>query len=82
VKLKELTPRSNATYEEAGELELGDGTYVSLYRYPGQKLRVQIKHPDPDKGRFAVTHLASATGKDEGTQILLIGSDRMEGQEP
>jgi hypothetical protein len=72
MKLKELSPPSNARYLEAGEVELEDGTFLAFYRYPEGKIRFQIKHPDPDEGRFAVAHLASASGTHEGTQIMLI----------
>lgn len=72
MKLKELNPPSNARYVEGGELELGDGTFVSIYRYPEGEIRVQTKNSDPRIGRFAVAHLASASGSHEGTQIKLI----------
>jgi hypothetical protein len=72
MELKQLTPRSNARYEEAGEIDLEDGTWVAVFRYPEGKIRLQFKHPKPDQGRFAVSHLASATGVDEGTQIMLV----------
>jgi hypothetical protein len=47
MKLKELNPPSNARYVEGGELELGDGTFVSIYRYPEGEIRVQTKNSDP-----------------------------------
>jgi len=81
MQLKELNPPSNARYEEAGEIELGDGTFVAIYRYPEGRIRVQFKNSDPEKGRFAVAHLASAAGSNEGTQIMLLASDQVEGQE-
>jgi hypothetical protein len=78
MKLKELSPPSNARYVEGGELELGDGTFVSIYRYPEGEIRVQTKNSDPHIGRFAVVHLASASGNREGTQIKLIPVEDLE----
>jgi hypothetical protein len=43
MELKERTPPSNARYEEAGEIELADGTFIAIFRYPEGKIRVQAK---------------------------------------
>jgi hypothetical protein len=71
MELKERTPPSNARYKEAGEIELADGTFIAIFRYPEGKIRVQMKHPAADRGRFAVVHLASEDGPNQGTQIML-----------
>jgi hypothetical protein len=71
VELKELTPRSNATYEEAGEIEFTDGTRIAIYRYSEGKIRMQTKHPAADRGRLAIAHVASEDGPNQGTQIML-----------
>ncbi len=78
MELKELTPRSNARYEQAGEIEFEDGTCIAIFRYPEGKIRVQTKHPAADRGRFAVAHLASQDGPDQGTQIMLEPFDHVD----